>query len=120
MSSHRSRPHRAAPDPRGELRIRSDLRDRGIAVELHAAFAERLAPISQSGSPEAYEAALDAVALAYRNGAPSAKASLDELQQLMSGFSDELRKLEEAMRILDAYVSRMRSQTDASEDHLLH
>lgn len=116
MSRHRSRP--ASPDLVGQLRIRSDLRHRGVAAELGAACAERLVPISETGSPEAYEAALDAVALAYRNGA--AGPSLSELQLLMSGFSDELRKLEEAMRTLDAYVSRMRSQTEAGEGQRLH
>ncbi len=121
--STRRRPARAGADSTENVRIHSDLRERGIAKELRAAFAERLAPISASASPEAYQAALDAVVLAYRNGAPAAPtvpASLNELQRLMTGFTGELRKLEEAMRILDAYVTRMRSQTDIPEAHRLH
>ena len=121
--STRRRPVRAGADSTENVRIHSDLRERGIAEELRAAFAERLAPISASGPPEAYAAALDAVVLAYRNGAPAAPTgpvSLNELQQLMTGFADELRKLEEAMRTLDAYVTRMRSQTDVLEHHRLH
>jgi hypothetical protein len=127
--STRRRPARSGADGNENVRIHSDLRERGIAEELRDAFAERLAPISASGSPENYAAALDAVVLAYRNGAPAAPsapsapagpASLNELQRLMTGFTGELRKLEEAMRTLDAYVTRMRSQTDVPEDHRLH
>jgi hypothetical protein len=124
--STRRRPARSGADGNENVRIHSDLRERGIAEELRDAFAERLAPISASGSPENYAAALDAVVLAYRNGAPAVPsapagpASLNELQRLMTGFTGELRKLEEAMRTLDAYVTRMRSQTDVPEDHRLH
>ena len=120
--STRRRPARAGAESTENVRIHSDLRERGIAEDLRAAFAERLAPISAS-APEAYEAALDAVVLAYREGAPAAPAapsSPHELQQLMTGFAEELRKLEEALRTLDAYVTRMRSQTDVPEHHRLH
>jgi hypothetical protein len=47
-------------------------------------------------------------------------AELDELQRLMAGFAGELRKLEEALRILDAFVARMRSQTASSRGQTLH
>ena len=117
--STRRRPARAGAESTENVRIHSDLRERGIAEDLRAAFAERLAPISAS-APEAYEAALDAVVLAYREGAPAAPSSPHELQQLMTGFAEELRKLEEALRTLDAYVTRMRSQTDVPEHHRLH
>jgi hypothetical protein len=49
-----------------------------------------------------------------------ASAELDELQRLMAGFAGELRKLEEALRILDAYLARMRTQTDSSHGQTLH
>lgn len=48
------------------------------------------------------------------------EAELDELQRLMAGFAGELRKLEEALRILDAYLARMRSQTASSQGQPLH
>ena len=47
-------------------------------------------------------------------------AELDELQRLMTGFAGELRKLEEALRILDAYLARMRTQTASSQGQTLH
>ena len=49
-----------------------------------------------------------------------AAAELDELQRLMTGFAGELRKLEEALRILDAYLARMRTQTASSHGQTLH
>jgi hypothetical protein len=49
-----------------------------------------------------------------------AVAELDELQRLMAGFAGELRKLEEALRILDAYLARMRTQTASSHGQTLH
>ncbi len=49
-----------------------------------------------------------------------AVAELDELQRLMAGFAGELRKLEEALRILDAYLARMRTQTASSQGQTLH
>jgi hypothetical protein len=52
--------------------------------------------------------------------ATKAVAELDELQRLMAGFAGELRKLEEALRILDAYLARMRTQTASSLGQTLH
>ncbi len=117
-----TRPRRtsARAEPAESVRILADLRERGIAAELRGSFVERLASVSAEGSPEAYRAALDAVELAYRSGGPAAVGSFDELEQLMSGFAVELRKLEEAMRTLDAYVTRMRSQADLPPDSRLH
>lgn len=119
MSSRRSR---TAADRSAHGRIRSDLRERGVAPDLLAAFVERLAPISEHGSRKAYEAALDAVMLAYHNGsfAPPDSESLKELQRLIAGFAVELRKLQEGMRILDAYVTRMRTQTEEPGDRRVH
>jgi hypothetical protein len=111
----------------GCARIRADLERRGLAPEFSRAFAERLAPLSQGLSAEAYAAALDAVALAWGDRdsgvgaqAPRGAGELNELQRLMAGFVGELRKLEEALRILDAYLARMRTQTRVPEVGTLH
>ena len=117
-----------APGSTRHARIRADLERRGLAPEFSRAFAERLAPLSQGLSPEAYAAALDAVALAWRGRAggpdaaqvPRGAGELNELQRLMTGFVGELRKLEEALRILDAYLVRMRTQTQVPEVRTLH
>jgi hypothetical protein len=85
--------------------------------------AERLALVQDSGPPEAYQAALDAVALTYRRPpaielrAPAA----GELERLVSGFACELRKLGESLRSLEAYVTRMRVETTGpAQPHPLH
>lgn len=112
MSTRRQRRPGACAEPTESVRILADLGERGIAEELRGAFVERLASVSAVGSPEAYRAALDAVELAYRSGGAAASGSSHELEQLLIGFAGELRKLEEAMRTLEAYVTRMRSQVD--------
>jgi hypothetical protein len=45
---------------------------------------------------------------------------IDEIQRLMKGFAGELRKIEEGLRILSAYVTRMRSRSESSEERTLH
>lgn len=108
----------------GEQRIRADLEERGVAPNSSwsETVAERLALVQDSGPPEAYEAALDAVALTYRR--PPALAprphGAGELERLVSGFACELRKLGETLRNLEAYVTRMRTQTGPAELRPLH
>jgi hypothetical protein len=43
-----------------------------------------------------------------------------EIQRLMLGFSDELRKLEEGLRILSAFALRMRTRAGLDADGVLH
>jgi hypothetical protein len=45
---------------------------------------------------------------------------VEELQRLMRGFAGELRKLEEGLRILSAYVTRMRHRSESGEERTLH
>jgi hypothetical protein len=45
---------------------------------------------------------------------------IEEIHRLMKGFAGELRKLEEGLRTLSAYVTRMRSRSESSEEHTLH
>ena len=115
---------RADLDDLGLARIRVDLENRGLDPDFSMAFAQRLEALSKGLSPEAYEAALDAVALACDVASTRRDArrprEANELQRLMSGFVGELRKLEEALRILDAYVTRMRSQAESADGQTLH
>ena len=75
--------------------------------------------------PQAYEGFLTGAALTFAvhlDSRPELRESandLGEMQRLMSDFSDELRKLDEALEILAAYVIRMRTQSD-SKDRTLH
>lgn len=113
-------------------RIRRDLEQRGVAVELSRSISTRLARFVGDLTPDIYEAVLSGVVLA--NGATRREASasaeeprgsadppsdLVEVQRLMKAFTTELVKLEEALETLSAYVTRMRTQT-APTDRVLH
>ncbi len=107
--------------------IRRDLETRGISRELAPALARRLAEATEQLSGEAYDAVLTGVAIAYGRGhrntadAAGGEAGIEEVQRLMGAFTVELRKLEEALETLAAYVTRMRTQTRAKQpDRVLH
>jgi hypothetical protein len=97
-------------------RIRSDLARLGVASEVRDELTSRLAALAPRLTPEAYDAVLAGVALAHglhREGDRLQQRSLNDLQEiqrLLAGFADELRKVDEALRILSTYVSRMRSR----------
>jgi hypothetical protein len=116
------RPGRAA----NRRRIRADLEERGVARELSLPMATRLAPLLKTVSSRAYGAALDAAAAAASvarvDDAPETDRASDvaEIQRLMLGFTDELRKLEEGLRILSAFVLRMRTRAGLDGDGVLH
>jgi len=92
--------------------IRSDLESRGVAPELSPPAARRLSPIARDLSPKEYIAVLDGVAAGYVDpGELQAAGDIGEIRRLMDGFSRELRKLEEGLRILSAYAVRMGSRS---------
>jgi hypothetical protein len=117
-----ARPGRAAT----RRRIRADLETRGVARDLSQPMAARLAPLLKAVSSRAYGAAIDAAAAAVDvarvdGDLENERASdVAEIQRLMLGFTDELRKLEEGLRILSAFVLRMRTRTGLDGDGVLH
>ena len=46
-------------------------------------------------------------------------ADLEEIHQLLDGFADELRKLDEALEVLSAYLVRLQRRSMPG-DHTLH
>ena len=98
-------------------RIREDLEKLGVAPEFSLTVSEHLERFADELSPDAYDAVLSGVAVAYgihRTGSQGFKKTardLDEVQRLMGGFASEVRKLDEALRTLAAFVARMRRQT---------
>jgi hypothetical protein len=104
-------------------RIRIDLEDRGVPGNFSRPLAERLASCDLSS--EAYEGFLTGAAVAYTVheeglvGLKKTAGDLGEIQRLMTSFSTELRKLDEALEVLAAYVVRMRTQTDG-KDYTVH
>ncbi|MDX1650606.1 MAG: hypothetical protein R3263_12205 [Myxococcota bacterium] len=108
-------------------RIRADLERRGVAPELSQTVSHHLEPFARELAPEAYEAVLAGVALAWSarpgegdavRGLPS-RGELDEMQRLMGEFAGELRKLDEVLELLAAYLTRMRAQS-AARGRTLH
>lgn len=100
-----------------------DLEDRGLSPGFSRPLAERLATCALSA--EAYEGFLTGAAVAYTvhheglEASPNPSVDPGEIQRLMTNFSDELRKLDEALKVLAAFVVRMRTQAD-STDHTIH
>jgi hypothetical protein len=88
-----------------------------VASEFSASICDRLAPFSEDLTPELYDAGLSGVAMAYgvhRRGAEASRengTNFREVERLMGGFVSELRKLDETLETLAAYVSRLRTQT---------
>jgi hypothetical protein len=98
---------------RRQQRIREDLESLGVSPAFAAPLAQRLEPVSHEIGTEAYVAALGGVAAAWDVCGRDSEAmgvhsrDVDEIRSLMHGFAGELRKLEEGLRIVSAYVLRM-------------
>jgi hypothetical protein len=99
--------------------IERDLERLGVTAELRDALCQRLEPIAPTLSEDAYQAALVGIAAAsdvHRVGEAALERSmgdLREVQRLLGAFSDEMRKLDEALRVLSTYVQRMRIKSSA-------
>lgn len=93
--------------------VRSDLEQRGVDPEFSRPVAERLVAIATNLSAREYAAIIDGVSAAYgvhRETSGSHDPYFrygNELQRLMDGFTGELRKLDEGLRMLSAYLVRM-------------
>jgi hypothetical protein len=99
--------------------IERDLERLGVTAELRDALCQRLEPIAPTLSEDAYQAALAGIAAAsdvHRVGEAALERSmgdLREVQRLLGAFSYEMRKLDEALRVLSTYVQRMRIKSSA-------
>jgi hypothetical protein len=116
MRIRRSRAARS----RDRARIQDDLERLGVAPPLRDALGLRLEALSPALSDEAYEAALAGIAAAY-DVHQLALASIErtqrdyqEIQRLLTAFGGEMKKLDEALRVLSGYVQRMRSRDGAA------
>jgi hypothetical protein len=111
---------------RPRQRIRADLERRGVAEHLSDPFSQRLVEIAADLSASEYHAAILAMAAAYevvqRDAGEFESRCRDvrEIQHLMQGFAGELRKLEEGLRIVSAYLVRLRDTADGDPGDQLH
>jgi hypothetical protein len=107
-------------------RIRQDLESLGVSRGFSAPVAERIAGLDGELDDHTYSAILDGVAVAFDAHRGDCQAiedrsrDLDEIQRLMHGFAGELRKLEEGLRIVSAYVLRMHSKAKGDTGRTLH
>lgn len=131
MSSSRVRaavsdPAREAVRSERRRRIEADLERLGVAPEVRSELARRLEALDRRLPPEAFDACVAGAALAHglhRDEERVLRRSLhdlEEIQRLIGAFGEELRKLDEALRILSTYVRRMRTRTGAAPPKVVH
>jgi hypothetical protein len=99
------------------------LRDRfGVSPE----FSRSMRPVLErlaATRPDAkqWEEALGAVAEAYRVREPVRGEALAEVHTLLSEFLSETQKLDESLKVLSAYLERIRTQVERpSPERLIH
>ncbi len=106
--------------------VRSDLEDLGIDPDFSRPVAQRLVAIAPDLSAPEYAAILDGVTAAYsvhRECTGSSDASVrhgNELRRLMEGCTGELRKLDEGLQMLSAYLLRMCALSSREGSENLH
>lgn len=109
-----------------EEHIQRDLESLGVSSAFSLAVAERISVLANELDSETYAAVLDGVAVAfdaYRGDCEAIEdraRDIDEIQRLMKGFAGELRKLEEGLQIVSAYVLRMHNKATGERGRVLH
>ena len=107
-------------------RLRRDLEARGVDPLFADAVLTRVALASSDAAEPSWEAIVEGVEVAYRvhrNGQESLRRSLrdlSELSRLVEDFGGELKKLDEGLKMLAAYLSRMRKQVCSEGRQILH
>jgi hypothetical protein len=107
----RSKPEIASPVAAEALR--GELERLGLERAEAGPLAERLARLSRDLPEREYRALLQGVILGQR--AARAPARSPELQRVLEDFAAEIQKLDEGLRMIAAYLSRLREQTHALE-----
>jgi hypothetical protein len=117
----RLRSPKSPPPARDRARIESDLEQLGIGDPLREALAARLEALAPTLGEDAYRAALAGVAAAHdvhRIGEASRERTqrdYEEIQRLLGVFSGEMKKLDEALRVLSTYVRNGKQRARAGE-----
>lgn len=107
-------------------RIRADLARRGVSPEFADAAIAGLEAASFRIPRSAYHATVNGVALAWAAHERSQEqlrqgiGDLRQLHRLMDDFGGELKKLDEAVKILAATLGRMRKRTGGEDVGTLH
>jgi hypothetical protein len=105
--------------PATEDSLRGELERLGVAPGDAAPLAERLRGLAQELPEREVRALLEGVILGQRARRQPAHRS-PELQHMLEDFAAELKKLDEGLRLLTAYLSRLREQTAVEPARTLH
>jgi hypothetical protein len=99
--------------------LRGELERLGLAPAEAGALAERLVALSRELPDREYRALLEGVVLGRRAArAPLPKSP--ELHRMLEDFAAELKKLDEGLRLVTAYLSRLREKTSLEPVRTLH
>ena len=115
----------ARPETCAARQLASELEARGVAAEFAVPVAERLAEGDELRGRR-LDAVLEGVAAAYAahqldyEVLKQSARNIDEIQRLMAGFAGELRKLEEGLRVVSAYVLRMHDKASSDVSKRVH
>ena len=111
----RSKPEMASPVPTDALR--GELERLGVSRADAGPLAERLARLSRELPEREYRALLQGVVLGQGARQPTGSR---ELQRMLEDFAAEVQKLDEGLRLITAYLSRLREQTAPEPARTLH
>ena len=108
------------PDPTADRAdsLRGELERLGLAPGDAAPLAERLVGLSRDLRERELRALREGMALGRR--AARQRECSPELQRMLEDFAAELQKLDEGLRLLTAFLARLREQTEFSPTRTLH
>src|SRR5262245_28547008 len=110
-----------AQSPAPAEALRGELERLGLARAEAGPLAERLARLSRDLPDREYRALLQGVILGQRAARqPAGSSGSPELQRMLEDFATELQKLDEGLRLIAAYLSRLREQTAPEPARTLH
>ena len=105
---------RAGPSnrPTRRDRIRADLERLGVRESARDELSRRLERLAERLSADAYDGALAGIVLAeglHQENRSASESVRDarEVEHLLRGFAEEVRKLDEVMQTLSAYAKRL-------------
>lgn len=120
----------AQAEPHGRLewreRIEGDLRRRGVDPPFAARVLPFLDALPSQLSPEQYEGVLAGVQVAFaahREAGQELRRStrrLTDVERILPVFAAELKRLEEALKVLNAFVLRLQPRDTTDSDSVLH
>jgi len=122
----RSGHERRWDEPEEGEEIARELENRGVPRDASRPVAKRLIGPLSNLDPCSYAAALDGAAAAWAAQRAEHRVlersarNIEDIEHLMQGLGDELRKLEEGLRVVSAYVVRMHDTANPRQPKSSH